>query len=163
MKKTLTGRLSAGVATVAAVLVVAVPSHAALTAPVPEGPADGASVAALPAFSWTPVAGAERYEFQIAADPAFNSPVLGSNFDRFFTRNTSATLVKAVPNGSYWWRVRAVTGAGSVSPGPAACPSRRTGRPRLRFFPRPRETCSAIRRIISGSSGPRCRARGSTS
>jgi hypothetical protein len=116
MKKTLTGRLSAGVATVAAVLIVAVPSHAALTAPVPEGPADGTSVASLPAFTWTPVAGAERYEFQIAADPAFNSPVLGSNFDRFFTRNTSATLVKAVPNGSYWWRVRAVTGDGSVSP-----------------------------------------------
>ena len=116
MKKTLTGRLSAGVATIAAVLVVAVPSQAALTAPVPEGPADGTGVAALPAFSWTPVAGAERYEFQIAADPAFNSPVLGSNFDRFFTRNTSATLVKAIPNGSYWWRVRAVTGAGAVSP-----------------------------------------------
>ena len=31
MKKTLTGRLSAGVATIAAVLVVAVPSQAALT------------------------------------------------------------------------------------------------------------------------------------
>ena len=42
--------------------------------------------------------------------------MLGSNYDRFFTRNTSATLVKAIPNGSYWWRVRAVTGAGAVSP-----------------------------------------------
>ena len=71
------GRLSAALATVGTVLAVAVPSHAALTAPVPEGPADGTSVAALPVFSWTPVAGAERYEFQVAADPGFNSLVLG--------------------------------------------------------------------------------------
>jgi hypothetical protein len=115
MKRTTIVRLAGGLATLVAVLAVAVPSHAALTAPVPEGPADGTSVAALPAFSWTPVAGADRYEFQLAADPGFNSPVLGFNFDRFFTRNTSATLLKAVPNGSYWWRVRAVAPDGSVS------------------------------------------------
>lgn len=110
------GRLSAVLATVGAVLAVAVPSHAALTAPVPEGPADGSSVAALPVFSWTPVAGAERYEFQVAADPGFNSLVLGFPTNPFFTRNTSATLVKAAPNGAYWWRVRAVGSDGSVSP-----------------------------------------------
>ena len=82
MKKTLTGRLSAGVATIAAVLVVAVPSQAALSAPIPEGPADGTSVAALPAFSWTPVAGAERYEFQIAADPASSRAIRVRHWSR---------------------------------------------------------------------------------
>ena len=116
MSRTKIGRISAALATAGAVLAVAVPSHAALTAPVPQAPVDGTSVGALPVFSWTPVAGAERYEFQIAADPGFNSLVHGFATNPFFTRNTSATLVKSAPNGAYWWRVRAVGSNGSVSP-----------------------------------------------
>src|ERR671918_644067 len=116
MSRTKIGRISAVFATAGAVLAVAVPSHAALTAPVPQAPVDGTSVGALPVFSWTPVAGAERYEFQIAADPGFNSVVHGFATNPFFTRNTSATLVKSAPNGAYWWRVRAVGPDGSVSP-----------------------------------------------
>jgi hypothetical protein len=116
MMRTGIGRISAALATAGAVLAVAVPSHAALTAPVPQAPADGTSVGALPVFSWTPVAGAERYEFEIAADPGFNSLVLGFPTNPYFTRNTSATLVKSAPNGAYWWRVRAVGSDGSVSP-----------------------------------------------
>jgi hypothetical protein len=116
MRKTRIGRVSVALATAGAVLAVAVPSHAALTAPVPQAPGDGASVGALPVFSWTPVAGAERYEFQVAADPGFNSLVHGFATNPFFTRNTSATLVKSAPNGAYWWRVRAVGPDGSVSP-----------------------------------------------
>ena len=34
---------------------------------------------------------------------------------RFDTSNTRATITTAVPNGTYWWRVRAVTKAGQVS------------------------------------------------
>ena len=64
---------------------------------------------------WNPVRNADRYEFQIAADAGFNSPVLGRGDDHFFTRNTRATLKKTVPNGRYFWRVRAVTKAGAVS------------------------------------------------
>jgi hypothetical protein len=45
----------------------------------------------------------------------FNSPVLGRGEDQFFTRNTRATLKKTVPNGTYYWRVRAVAADGSVS------------------------------------------------
>jgi protein-S-isoprenylcysteine O-methyltransferase Ste14 len=89
---------------------------AALRAPVPISPAAGAQVALLPAFAWNPVGGADRYEFQIAADAGFNAPVLGTGQDRFFTRNTRATLKKAVPNGVYWWRVRAAGPRGAVSP-----------------------------------------------
>jgi hypothetical protein len=62
------------------------------------------------------VAGAARYEFQLAADAGFNSPVLGRGEDQFFTRNTRATLKKTAPNGTYYWRVRAATADGSVSP-----------------------------------------------
>ncbi|MFL5921566.1 MAG: hypothetical protein ACJ75D_09705 [Gaiellaceae bacterium] len=69
----------------------------------------------LPSFAWTPVAGVEKYEFQISADVGMNSPVLGTGKDDFFTRNTRATLKQTVPNGTYWWRVRATNAAGEVS------------------------------------------------
>ena len=85
--------------------------------PVPTlvGPADGAAGETLPAFAWSPVTGADRYEFQIAADAGFNAPVLGAGSDQFQTRNTRATLKSTVPNGRYWWRVRSVSAAGEVS------------------------------------------------
>lgn len=102
-------------ALVASILIVS-PAGAALSAPVVTAPADSGSGEALPVFAWQPVAGAARYEWEIAADPGFNSPVLGSNWDHFFTRNTRATMWKVVPNGTYWWHVRAVTADGSVSP-----------------------------------------------
>jgi hypothetical protein len=111
---------SASWVSIAATLVVAStlivsPAGAALSAPVPLAPADSTLVDALPVFAWEPVAGAARYEWEIAADPGFNSPVLGSNWDHFFTKNTRATMWKVVPNGTYWWHVRAVTANGSVS------------------------------------------------
>ena len=92
----------------AASFAVAAPAaHGALTSPVLLGPASGVSVPTLPAFSWSPVPGAESYEFQVAADQGFNSPVLGRGEGSFATRNTRATLKKTLPNGRYWWRVRA--------------------------------------------------------
>ncbi len=97
-------------------LVVAAAAQARLRAPVPISPAAGAAVTSLPAFAWKPVSGADRYEFQIAADAGFNAAVLGSGQDRFFTRNARATLKKTVPNGTYWWRVRAAGKGGNVSP-----------------------------------------------
>src|SRR6266496_133788 len=73
------------------------------------------AVAAPPAFAWAPVAGADSYEFQVAADQNFNSPVLGRGEGSFATRNTRATLKKTLPNGTYWWRVRATNKAGDAS------------------------------------------------
>ena len=84
-------------------------------APVPIGPPSGALVAELPAFAWKAFAGAEQYEFQIAADARFSSPVLGQGKDDFLTKNTRATLREAVPNGTYWWRVRALARNGTPS------------------------------------------------
>ena len=69
----------------------------------------------LPTFAWTPVRRADHYEFQLAADAGFNSPVLGSGADDFTTQNTRATLLKTIPNGTYYWRVRAIAVGGSVS------------------------------------------------
>ena len=99
----------------AVALAVAAPAHGALTAPVLLSPAAGTTVEALPAFAWAPVAGADSYEFQVAADQNFNSPVLGRGEGSFATRNTRATLKKTLPNGTYWWRVRATNKAGAAS------------------------------------------------
>ncbi|MDQ3857308.1 MAG: hypothetical protein M3327_02515 [Actinomycetota bacterium] len=106
---------------VAAVVVLVSPAGASAPgAPTVAGPADGVTVSALPAFAWNAVPGAERYEWEISADAGFNSPVLGASYDHFFTKNTRATMAKLVPNGAYWWHVRAVAADGSVSPWSAA-------------------------------------------
>jgi hypothetical protein len=91
------------------------PARGAVTRPTQTAPAAGAIVQFLPAFAWTPVAGADKYEFQISADAGMNSPVLGSGKDDFFTRNTRATLTQTIPNGTYYWRVRSTDAAGGSS------------------------------------------------
>ena len=95
---------------------LAAPAQADLTTPVLLDPGNGASMEALPAFGWSPVPGAYSYEFQVAADQNFNSPVLGRGEGSFVTKNTRATLKKTLPNGRYWWRVRATTKSGDASP-----------------------------------------------
>src|SRR5262245_13458914 len=104
------------VAALAGALLLAAPSQAALTAPVPLDPGNGASFEAIPPFAWSPVPGADQYQFQVAADQNFNSPVLGQGEGNFVTKNTRATLKKTLPNGRYWWRVRATTKKGEASP-----------------------------------------------
>ena len=84
----------------------------ALARPALAAPANGATVAALPAFSWTPVAGAAKYQIQIASDANFASLAEGGSF---FTRNTRATLKRALPDGEFWWRVRASDSYGRAS------------------------------------------------
>jgi hypothetical protein len=77
----------------------------------------GATSTAAPdvgALHWSAVRNADHYDFTIAADPAFNSPVLG-NAGHFSTRNTQATLSRLLPDGKYSWRVRAVSATGAVS------------------------------------------------
>lgn len=104
----------------AAVLTFAAPAGAVpntpLPTPVPLSPAAGAVVDSAPPFAWSPVAGVDHYEFQLAADAGFNSPVLGKGNDSFATSNRRATLLKTFPNGTYYWRVRSVAANGSVSP-----------------------------------------------
>src|SRR5207249_11545188 len=100
-------------------LSTATPAAAVPDSPLPTpsllSPASGAVLDAVPPFAWTPVTTADHYEFQIAADAGFNSPVLGSGSDDFTTQNTRATLLKTIPNGTYYWRVRAIAAGVSVS------------------------------------------------
>ena len=98
-----------------ALLFAGAAAGAKLKAPVPVSPAGGAVAATMPTFSWKPVAGAEEYEFQIAADARFSSPVLGHGKDDFRTKNTRATVTLTAPNGTYWWHVRAIGRNGIVS------------------------------------------------
>ena len=91
------------------------PARGAITRPTQTAPAAGAVVQFLPSFAWTPVAGVDKYEFQISADAGMNSPVLGAGKDDFFTRNTRAALTKTIPNGTYYWRVRSTNAAGESS------------------------------------------------
>src|SRR6184192_365422 len=71
----------------AAVLMLSAgPARAALSRPTQTAPVEGAVSQFLPAFAWTSESGADKYEFQIAADPGMNSPVLGQGKDDFFTR-----------------------------------------------------------------------------
>ncbi|HEX2045552.1 MAG TPA: carboxypeptidase-like regulatory domain-containing protein [Gaiellaceae bacterium] len=100
---------SALLAALALALVLVAPAGSALTAPTATGPVDGAVVETLPAFSWNAVTGADRYEFEFSADPAFNSALALVS-----TKNTRASLKKVVPNGTYYWRVRGVTSTGAL-------------------------------------------------
>jgi hypothetical protein len=82
-------------------------TRAALSAPSYAGYSTGV-------FRWSAVRRADHYEFELAADRGFNSPVLGSAFN-FSTKSTSATFSETLQDGRYWWRVRAVRKNGSIS------------------------------------------------
>jgi len=87
---------------------LAADARGALRAAALSAPAGGARVEAPPPFSWRKVAGAAKYEFQLSADRAFSSRVLGRRNGSRFTANTYATANKALANGTYHWRVRAI-------------------------------------------------------
>jgi hypothetical protein len=65
-------------------------------------------------FHWSAVRRVDHYQFELASDRKFNSPVLGGA-GNFSTLSTSATLSHTLPDGTYWWRVRGVRTNGSVS------------------------------------------------
>src|ERR1700740_2093188 len=89
-----------------------------LAAPGLLAPANGAHVQQFPVLSWAGVAGAAEYEYQLSADPRFESIVLGSGpgTGTSITHNVAAALSKSATDGNYYWRVRALTAA--KQPGP---------------------------------------------
>ena len=107
------GAKFAGVAAIAAVIGLAGggSAQAALKGPSLQAPASSASVQAAPTFTWSAVKGAAQYEFQLSDDQRFNSIVLGTGAGKGSqrTKNTAATLDKSIPDGTYFWRVRAIT------------------------------------------------------
>jgi hypothetical protein len=94
-------------------------AHASRALPAPRlaGPDDHANVQSAPIFRWQKVRRAAKYEFQLSADSGFRSIVTGGTVD---TYNNAYTLDDSLPDGTYYWRVRAVSAkddAGRWSPG----------------------------------------------
>jgi hypothetical protein len=77
----------------------------ALPAPRLDTPGGDANVQSAPVFTWKPVRRAARYEFQLSDDSGFRSIVTGGSVP---TMNTAFTLEHSLPDGTYFWRVRAV-------------------------------------------------------
>jgi hypothetical protein len=102
-----TSRLA--VTVLVAALVCVAPAATAPVAPLPTSPDDGDTTTSLPAFKWDAVADAATYEFELAGDPAFNSPIVNLT-----TKNTRATAKDVIANGTYYWRVRGVTSTGAL-------------------------------------------------
>jgi hypothetical protein len=109
--RTTYSKLRIVLAALAVALITVAPAASAPDVPNLVGPNDGDTVAFLPVFSWDPVAGADKYNFVLSADSAFNSPVYQVNG----TKNTGSTPDKTVPNGTYYWRVQAVDTDGNTS------------------------------------------------
>ncbi len=79
-----------------------------LRAPRQLSPAAGATVKSVPSLGWARVPGAVKYEFQVAADDDFRSTVLGLRRTSVFTANLFASIDRALSDGNYFWRVRAI-------------------------------------------------------
>ena len=81
----------------------------ALAAPTASSPADGASVTEPVALSWLPVtdpSGIIAYNWEVSTTSAFTSITLQSS-----TNGATADTLSGLANGSYFWRVQAVSGA----------------------------------------------------
>jgi hypothetical protein len=88
-----------------------------LRAPSLQSPRNGASVQALPTFAWAKVTKATEYQFQLSADKRFASVIQSfGHKGSIETPNTAATIDKAVPDGKYYWRVRAVSSNNASGP-----------------------------------------------
>jgi hypothetical protein len=77
-------------------------------------PANGATgVSLTPAFSWSPVTGAAKYDFQLAAAPfaaSFRSPIASASVAETGVR----PITKLDNDRTYFWRVRVVGGEWSA-------------------------------------------------
>jgi hypothetical protein len=83
-----------------------------LSAPRQLTPTNAARVQQVPPLTWSAVSGAVEYEYQIAADPRFDSILgSGSGMGTAPTHNLAAALGQSIPDGTYYWRVRGVTAA----------------------------------------------------
>lgn len=79
-------------------------------------PSNNSVSLAYPFFSWAPVAGAERYQIQIASTNAFeNSKIVDTTLYNV-TNYTQPSWSSAKANTAYYWQVRALDARGNVTP-----------------------------------------------
>jgi hypothetical protein len=86
--------------------------------PTLQTPADWAHVEQIPVLTWSAVGGAAEYEYELSADPRFDSIVLGSGSGTgtSITHNLAAALSQSVADGTYYWRVRGLTATNKPGP-----------------------------------------------
>ena len=77
-------------------------------APTLSSPADGASVTIPATISWSQVAGAWGYNWEISLSSGFTS-ILERNLSLLIGEATTQDVVSGLPNGTYFWRVQAVS------------------------------------------------------
>ena len=103
-------RLSAvSAATFAVLLLVSAAAQAHLAAPRLRSPSNRSTVQALPAFRWRSVRRAAQYQFEFSANRNFSSGVSGFGVGPIGLDTTSVTNLDTIANGTYYWRVRAVS------------------------------------------------------
>jgi len=70
-----------------------------------------------PTFDWTDVndPSGVTYDLQVSDGPGFGSPVVDQTALNISTFTVDGTTVPPLADGHYWWRVRAVDGAGNAS------------------------------------------------
>jgi hypothetical protein len=91
-------------------LVLPSASQAKPARPKATAPALNAQLTTLPVLTWNKAARAKSYEVQIASDSGFNPALIDVT-----TQNLRYLHPKMVPNGAYFWRMRAIDEKGEAS------------------------------------------------
>jgi hypothetical protein len=116
----LTTRIAATLTAAAALLLSASSvAQAHVGTPHLQSPRNNAVVQSAPAFTWSSAGGAATYEFEFSETRNFSSTVSGFGNNPMTLSNTALTIDSTIPNGTYFWRVRAVSASdvpGSWSP-----------------------------------------------
>ena len=108
--RTAATRLAVAIAGVMTVfLAAAAVAQARIGVPGLQSPRTGSVVQSLPAFTWRSVRGAGSYQFEFSATRNFSSNVSGFGSNPVSLTDTAITNDSTIPNGTYYWRVRAVT------------------------------------------------------
>jgi hypothetical protein len=95
-----------GIATL--LLAVTAVAQARIGTPGLQTPKNRSVVQSLPAFTWRSVGAAASYEFEFSANRNFSSAVSGFGSNPVSLADTAISNDQTIPNGTYFWRVRAV-------------------------------------------------------
>lgn len=99
-------------AVMGAMLVMSAAAHASVSSPRLTAPKDRAVVKSLPAFTWRPVRKAAEYQIEFSSTPSFATGVADIAAGPVTVTTTGYTNTEPIPNGTYYWRVRAVSATG---------------------------------------------------
>ena len=94
---------------VVVMLVASTVADARIGVPSLKEPRNKLSVQSLPAFRWGSVRRAASYQFEFSSVRNFSSGVAGFATGPIALTNTAISNDQTIPNGKYFWRVRAVS------------------------------------------------------